>query len=45
MTPVGEFETITSAAVHFGVSFVSMRKKAMSVHMPEFYILDAPSNY
>ena len=45
MTPAGEFKSITSAAIHFGVSFASMRNKAMSVHMPEYYILDAPSIY
>ena len=43
MTPAGEFDSINSAALHFGVSFESMRNKAMSVHMPEYYILDAPS--
>jgi hypothetical protein len=43
MTPAGEFKSITSAAIHFVVSFESMRNKAMSVHMPEYYFLDAPS--
>ena len=43
MTPAGEFESITAAAIHFGISFESMRNRAMSEHMPEFYILDAPS--
>jgi hypothetical protein len=43
MTPAGEFETIASAAIHFGINAESMRYRAKSVHMPEFYILDAPS--
>ena len=43
MTPAGEFETITAAAIYFGISFVSMRSRSTSEHMPEFYILDALS--
>jgi hypothetical protein len=43
MTPSGEFDTIASAAKHFGITGEAMRYRAKSVHMPEFYILDAPS--
>ena len=43
MTPSGEFDTIASAAKHFGITGEAMRCRAKSVHMPEFYILDAPS--
>jgi hypothetical protein len=41
MTPSGEFDTIASAAKHFGISLEGMRYRAKSVHKPEFYILDA----
>ena len=41
MTPSGEFDTIASAAKHFGISSEGMRYRAKSVHKPEFYILDA----
>jgi hypothetical protein len=42
MTPSGEFDTIASAAKHFGITAQSMRYRAKSIHQPEFYILDAP---
>ena len=42
MTPSGEFDTIASAAKHFGITAQSMRYRAKSIHQNEFYILDAP---
>ena len=43
MTPYGEFNSIASAAKHFGITVQAMRYRSQSLRMPEFYILDAPS--